>query len=115
MEYNEDLKQYCYQYNGILFAWDEEPKEGFEERVKKIAENYYKNFDRIVDFMLPDLREMYGDVKREDVKEKLGMPIINYEFGSVTYCEQTFDYCHIFDFELSDDEFQNLDDFSVNG
>lgn len=27
MDFNEDLKQYVYEYEGLIFAWDEEPKE----------------------------------------------------------------------------------------
>ena len=31
------------------------------------------------------------------------------------YCEQTFDYTHIFCFEFGDDEFEDLDYFAIDG
>ena len=47
--------------------------------------------NRIINFMLADLKEMYGEVSEEDVKNKLGKPIIDYNQGTVSNCEQTFD------------------------
>lgn len=41
------------------------------------------------------------------------MPMI--ENGTATYCEQTFDYTHIFCFEFGDDEFEDLDYFAIDG
>ena len=43
--------------------------------------------NRIINFMLTDLKEMDGDVSEEDVKNKLGKPIIDYNQGTVSYCE----------------------------
>lgn len=41
------------------------------------------------------------------------MPMI--ENGTNTYCEQTFDYTHIFCFEFWDDEFEDLNYFAIDG
>ena len=43
------------------------------------------------------------------------MPIIEPERDAVTYCEQTFDYTHIFCFEFWDDEFEDLNYFAIDG
>ena len=51
----------------------------------------------------------------ETVKEKLGKPTIDYENGRVDYCEQTFDDFHIFSFEFYDDNFEDLQYFSIDG
>ena len=40
--------------------------------MKVLAKNYKDNLDRIIDFILPELRGMYGDVSKEDVKIILG-------------------------------------------
>ena len=49
------------------------------------------------------------------MKNKLGKPIIDYNQGTVSYCEQTFDDWHLFEFEFLDDQFEILKCFSVNG
>ena len=83
--------------------------------VKVLSKNYKDNFDKIIDFMLPYLREMYGDISKEDVKTNLRKPIIDYNQGTVSYCDQTFDDWHIFEFEFFDEKFEKLEHFSVNG
>lgn len=66
--------------------------------------------------MLDDIREMYDEfITIDDVKERIGIPQIDPELGTVTYCEQTFDYTHIFIFEFWDDEFENLNYFAIDG
>lgn len=115
MEFNEDLGQYVYEVNGIIFAWDEEPEEDYEELAKTLSDNYYSHLDSIIELMMPDLQEVYENVSDKDVKEKLGRPIIDYDNGQVTYIEQTFDDIHIFTFEFLDDEFEELQFFSIDG
>ena len=115
MEFDESLQQYVYQYEDLIFSWDEEPNEQYINKVKALAKNYKDNLDRIIDFMLPDLREMYGDISKQDVKKNLGKPIIDYNQETVTYCDQSFDDCHIFEFEFSNNTFEKLEHFSVDG
>ena len=115
MEFDESLQQYVYQYEDLIFSWDEEPKEEDINKVKALAKNYRDNLDRIIDFILSDLREMYGDVSKEDVKNNLGQAIIDYNQGTVTYCDQSFDDCHIFAFEFLNNTFEKLEHFSIDG
>jgi len=115
MDFDESLQQYIYQYEDLIFSWDEKAEGEYINIVKVLSKNYKDNFDKIIDFMMPDLREMYGDISREDVKNNLGKPIIDYNRGTVSYCDQTFDDWHIFEFEISDGKFERLEHFSVNG
>ena len=46
---------------------------------------------------------------------RLGKPTIDYEAGLVSYFEQDFDHDHIFEFEFMDDEFEELDNFTIGG
>ena len=115
MEFDESLQQYVYSCDDLIFSWDEEPKCEDINIVKILSKNYKDNFDKIIDFMLPYLREMYGDISKEDVKTNLGKPIIDYNQGTVSYCDQTFDDWHIFEFEFFDEKFEKLEHFSVNG
>ena len=50
MEFDESLQQYVYQYEDLIFSWDEEPKEQYINKVKALAKNYKDNFDRIIFF-----------------------------------------------------------------
>ena len=45
----------------------------------------------------------------------MGKPIIDYNRGTVSYCDRTFDDWHIFEFEISDEKFEKSEHFSVNG
>ena len=56
-----------------------------------------------------------GGYSKEDVKNNLGQAIIDYNQGTVTYCDQSFDDWHIFEFEFLDGKFEKLEHFSVNG
>ena len=95
---------------------DEKPSGDYLDTVKVIAKNYHKNIDKIAAFMLDDIREMYDEsITIDDVKAKIGVPKIEIENGTVTYCEQTFDYTHIFCFEFWDDEFEDLNYFAIDG
>ena len=115
MKFDESLQQYVYQYEDLIFSWDEEPKEEDINKVKALAKNYKDNLNRIIDFILPELREMYGDVSKEDVKNNLGQAIIDDTQGTVTYCDQSFDDYHIFSFEFLNNTFEKLEHFSVDG
>ena len=45
MRFDENLGQFVYEYEGIVFAWDEEPGKDFPDTVKKLAANYYERLD----------------------------------------------------------------------
>jgi len=115
MNFDESLRQYTHEHEGVIFVWDKEPDCDFIDKVELLSKNYQENLNRIINFMLADLKEMYGEVSEEDVKNKLGKPIIDYNQGTVSYCEQTFDDWHLFEFEFLDDQFETLKCFSVNG
>ncbi len=114
-EFNKDIGQYAYETDGLIFVWDEEPTDGFMDTVKMLSKNYYEHLNSIIDFILPDIKETYGNVSSEDVRNNLGKPIIDYDRGRVSYCEQTFADCHIFEFEFLDDKFEEVQYFSMNG
>lgn len=103
---------YTKEIKGIIFVSEEEPS---EEQLQLIADNYWNKIYNIIEFMMPDLEEVYDDIDIEIVKAKLGRPTIDYENGRVDYCEQTFDDIHIFSFEFLDDSFEDLQYFSIDG
>lgn len=40
MRFDENLGQFVYEYEGIIFAWDEEPGKGVLGTVKRLAASY---------------------------------------------------------------------------
>ena len=106
MRFDENLRQFVYEYEGIIFAWDEEPEKDF---------SYTVRLDDIVRHIAPDLKEMYGVTDPGEIKSKLGKPVIDLTMGEINYLEHTFDYEHIFTLEYLDDEFKQLSHFSVDG
>ena len=115
MRFDEELEQFVFEYHGLIFAWDEEPEENYMEQVKTISEKYNARLDSIIEFMMHDIVAAFGDFSTDEIKEKLGKPVINYDNGQVNYLEQSFDDIHIFTFEFMDDEFQDLKYFSMDG
>lgn len=115
MEFNDELGIYTFEVDGITFSWEEEPQEDYQNKTKVIATNYKKNLPKIIDFILPDLKEVYGEIGIDEIKNKLGKPVIDIENGQVTYCEQSFDDIHIFSFEFLDDKFEELQYFAIDG
>ena len=86
-----------------------------EEQAAAAAANYRECLPEIIAFMLPSLRQMYGEVTAEEAARKIGRPSIDLDAGQVSYCEQRFDDMHIFSFEFSGDDFQELDYLSIDG
>lgn len=115
MKFDKDLEQYVVEYEGLTFAYDEEPGEGYMEQVKGLAESYHSRLGSIIRFMKPDIREAFGDFTDREIEEKLGAPIISPDRGQIDYLEQSFDDIHIFTIEFMSDDFSNLQYFSIDG
>ena len=113
--YDERLRQYTFTYEGIQFCWVEKPTDANVDTVKLLATNYHKNIDFIVTFIHNEIQDYYGDVTIDEVKTRIGTPIIEPERDAVTYCEQTFDDTHIFSFTFWDNEFKDLHYFAIDG
>lgn len=115
MFYNAELDCYVIEINNITFVSEEEKSKDYINNLKAVANKYNDNFAKILDFMLPDLTAMYGEIDSDSIKEKLGKPMIDYDNGTVKYLEQGFDNFHIFSFEFLDDDFNDLEYFSIDG
>ena len=113
--FNEEMEMFVCEYKGLMFSIDHEPDEKECNKVRILAENYISHLNEIVKFMLPDLKEIYGNVTAKTAISKLGRPVIEFMSGRVVYLEQTFDGDHIFEFEFMGDEFEDLENFSIDG
>ena len=115
MQYDEKLGSYVIEIKNIVFVSDDKCDDDYISNLNKVADNYYKSLNDIIEFMLPDLKAMYGEIDKEKISEKLGKPIIDYDNGIVKYLEQSFDKMHIFSFEFLGDDFKKLAYFSIDG
>ena len=115
INFDEELELYTTDIAGVIFTWEEEPPKDAEEQAAAAAANYRERLPEIIAFMLPSLRQMYGEVTAEEAARKIGRPSIDLDAGQVSYCEQRFDDMHIFSFEFSGDDFQELDYLSIDG
>uniref|UniRef100_UPI0040574A76 hypothetical protein n=1 Tax=Agathobacter sp. TaxID=2021311 RepID=UPI0040574A76 len=103
MKFNNDLGMYVIEINGIIFINEDELSNDYEQKMQQIADNYWSNLTSIIEFMIPDLQDVYGNIDVKTVKEHLGTPTIDFHNGQVDYYEQSFDDIHIFKFEFLDD------------
>lgn len=115
MNFDEKLGTYVIEIKGIIFESGTEQGDTYISSLDKIADNYYNALNGIVKFMMPDLELTYGKLDEELIREKLGKPTIDYDNGTVKYLEQSFDGFHIFEFEFLDDEFTDIQYFSIDG
>ncbi len=113
--YNERYCDYRLLYEGLEFCWDEKPSCDYLDTVKVLAKITIKILIRLQLLCLKTFKMYDESITIDDVKERIGIPQIEPELGTVTYCEQTFDYTHIFCFEFWDDEFEDLDYFAIDG
>jgi hypothetical protein len=115
MHFDDELEMYVIEVEGVIFAFEDDPNYDYEESMRAISQNYWGNLDSIIQFMMPYLQEMYGDINEEIVREKLGKPTVYIDNCQVEYYEQSFDDMHIFSFEFMDNDFKKLQYFSVDG
>lgn len=115
MYYDEALENYAIEIRNIIFVSYKEQNSDYINKLYKLADNYHNNLNHIIEFMIPDLKEFYDELNENDIKEKLSKPTINYDNRTVNYLEHLFDDEHIFTFEFLDDNFEELQYFSIDG
>lgn len=69
--FDESLGMYTAKVNGVTVAYEDEASANDLDRANTVASLYYKRLDEIIAFMMPDLREMYGET---DAKNRKGKP-----------------------------------------
>ena len=115
MKYGDDKQDLHLEYNEIIFEWDNKPIGDLKEIAEKYSIGYYSQLNNIALYVLSEIKDIFGEHSVEEVVNKLGQPIINLDMKQVTYCNQTFDDIHIFSFCFSDDKFNKLCYFAMDG
>ena len=112
-KFDEERDEYVAELNGVEFICDE-PQDGYEEEAQKFAKLYFEKLPKMIEFMLPELQQVYGEVDQAKLPQLLGKPTINLGTFQIMYMEQTLDDTHIIEFEYGDD-FEEFFYFNIDG
>ncbi len=112
-QFDEEREEYVAELQGVEFVCDE-PEDCDEDEARKLAGLYFEKLPEMVEFMLPDLQQVYGEVDKAELPRLLGKPTINLSTFQIMYLEQTLDDTHIIELEYGDD-FEEFSCFNIDG
>ncbi|MCI9298197.1 MAG: hypothetical protein HFI10_12265 [Lachnospiraceae bacterium] len=112
-KFDEEREEYVAEINGVEFVCDE-PEDGYEEEAQKLSKLYLKKRPEMIEFMFPELQQVYGDIDKSKLPQLLGKPTIDLTTCQIMYMEQTLDDIHIIEFEYGDN-FSKFYYFSIDG
>ena len=87
------------ELNDVKFVC-EKIEEDYERLAEELSNAYESKLSDIVNFLLPDINEMFGVSDIDIIKKKLGKPQIDLDSSEIVYCEQTLDDVHIISVEF---------------
>ena len=112
-KFDEERDQYVAELNGVEFVCDE-PQDNYKKEARKLSKLYFEKLPKMIEFMLPELQEIYGEVDKDKLPELFDKPTINLSTFQIMYIEQTLDNGHIIEFEYGDD-FEEFFYFNIDG
>lgn len=98
-KYDEINNYYKAEINGIEFICDSIHSD-YEQRVGELAQAYEKRLPDIVEYIMPDIKEVYGISDPIAIMRSLGKPSIDLSRGTLSYLEHTMDSLHIIEMEF---------------
>ena len=112
-KFDEERGEYVAELNGVEFVCDE-PEDGYEAEAQKLSKLYFEKLPEMIEFMLPELQEVYGNIDQAALPQLLGKPTIDLTTYQIMYMEQTLDDAHIIELEYGDD-FEEFYYFNIDG
>ena len=112
-KFDAERDQYVAELNGVEFVCDE-PQKDYKKEAQKLSKLYFEKLPKMIEFMLPELQEIYGEVDKDKLPGLLGKPTVNLSTFQIMYLEQTLDDSHIIEFEYADD-FEEFLYFNIDG
>lgn len=97
--YDENNDYYKMEINGIEFVCDSIHSD-YEKHAVELAQAYEKRLPDIVDYLMPDIKEMFGITNPDVIANSLGKPSIDLDRGTLTYLGHTMDSLHIIEMEF---------------
>lgn len=115
--YDENFRQNIREINGIVFGC-EDIKPEYDSVAEHLASIYPEKLPGIVEAMIPDLIEFYGDeikdITTDEAIKRLGKPLIDLDIDLINFYDHTFDSIHIISVEYRGD-FEDISGISVDG
>ena len=111
--FDEDRDEYVAEMNGIEFVCDE-LQDSYKKEAQKLSKLYFEKLPEMIEFMLPELQQVYGEVDKNKLPELLGKPTVDLSTFQIMYLEHTLDDIHIIEFEYGDD-FEEFFCFGIDG
>ena len=112
-KFDDERDEYVAELNGVEFVCDE-PEDGDEEEAQKLSKLYFEKLPEMIEFMWPELQQVYRDIDKAKLPQLLGKPTINLTTCQIMYMEQALDDTHIIEFEYTDD-FTGFECFNIDG
>ena len=112
-KFDAERDEYVAELNGVAFVCDK-PQESYKKEAKKLSKLYFEKLPEMIEFMLPELQEIYGEIDKEKLPQLLGKPTVNLSTFQIMYPEQRLDDIHIIEFEYGDD-FEEFFYFNIDG
>ena len=97
-KFDDERDEYVAELNGVEFVCDE-PEDGDEEEAQKLSRLYFEKLPEMIEFMWPELQQVYGDIDKAKLPQLLGKPTINLTTCQIMYMEQALDDTHIIEWE----------------
>ena len=112
-KFDEERDQYVAEFKDVEFVCDK-PQDDYKKEAQKLAKLYFEKLPKMIEFMLSELQEIYGEVDKDKLPQLLGKPTINLSTFQIMYLEQTLDDSYIIEFEYGDD-FEEFFYFNIDG
>ena len=97
-KFDDERDEYVAELNGVEFVCDE-PEDGDEEEAQKLSKLYFEKLPEMIEFMWPELQQVYRDIDKAKLPQLLGKPTINLTTCQIMYMEQALDDTHIIEWE----------------
>jgi len=85
--YDENNDYYKMEINGIEFVCDSIHSD-YEKHAVELAQAYEKRLPDIVDYLMPDIKEMFGITNPDVIANSLGKPSIDLDRGTLIWSTQ---------------------------
>lgn len=97
--HDDKYDEFYAELNGIKFVC-EKVEDNYEQLAKDLSDTYESKISGIVNFILPDINEIFGVSDTSIIQKALGKPQIDLDKSMIVYCEQTLDDVHIISVEF---------------
>ena len=97
-KFDDERDEYVAELNGVEFVCDE-PEDGDEEEAQKLSRLYFEKLPEMIEFMWPEVQQVYGVIVKAKLPQLLGKPTINLTTCQIMYMEQALDDTHIIEWE----------------